>query len=72
MTAPGTTDGGVGPTEAARYLYGAAIVLVLLYAPDGLTGITRRVRTRLRPAAPAPAPATRPSASAVRTKEPTP
>ncbi|OQR63801.1 branched-chain amino acid ABC transporter permease [Streptomyces maremycinicus] len=72
VTAPGTTDGGVGPTEAARYLYGAAIVLILLYAPDGLRGLVRRVRTRLRPAPPAPAPATRPSASALRTKEPTP
>ncbi|MFI5874848.1 branched-chain amino acid ABC transporter permease [Streptomyces sp. NPDC051445] len=72
VTAPGTTGGGVGPTEAARYLYGAAIVLVLLYAPDGLRGLTRRVRTRPRPASPAPAPTAPPTASAVRTKEHTP
>lgn len=72
VAAPGTTDGAVGPTEAARYLYGAAIVLILLYAPDGLRGPVRRVRARLRRAAPARTPETRPSASAVRTKEPTP
>ncbi|MGW0657601.1 ABC transporter permease subunit [Streptodolium elevatio] len=40
---------GVGPTEAARYLYGAAIVLVLLFAPGGLAGLARR-----RPRAPKP------------------
>ncbi len=43
-----STEGAVGPTEAARYLYGAAIVLVLLYAPDGLHGLVRRARDRLR------------------------
>ncbi|MFI2425711.1 branched-chain amino acid ABC transporter permease [Streptomyces sp. NPDC018955] len=48
VTAPGTTEGAVGPTEAARYLYGAAIVLVLLHAPDGLHGLARRVRDRVR------------------------
>lgn len=72
VTAPGAGDGGIGPTEAARYLYGAAIVLVLLYAPDGLRGLVRRVHARLRPAAPSPAAANRPPASAVRAKEPTP
>ncbi|MFE9675594.1 branched-chain amino acid ABC transporter permease [Streptomyces sp. NPDC006259] len=51
VTAPGTGgEGAIGPTEAARYLYGAAIVVILLYAPDGLHGLTRRVRARLRPA----------------------
>ncbi|MFF9488913.1 branched-chain amino acid ABC transporter permease [Streptomyces sp. NPDC014676] len=48
VTAPGSTEGAVGPTEAARYLYGAAIVLVLLYAPDGLHGLARRVQGRVR------------------------
>ncbi|MEY9490655.1 branched-chain amino acid transport system permease protein [Streptomyces calvus] len=48
VTAPGSTEGTVGPTEAARYLYGAAIVLVLLYAPDGLHGLARRARDRVR------------------------
>ncbi|MEV6612744.1 branched-chain amino acid ABC transporter permease [Streptomyces sp. NPDC051051] len=51
VAAPGTGgEGAIGPTEAARYLYGAAIVVILLYAPDGLHGLTRRVRARLRPA----------------------
>ncbi|MFE2279823.1 branched-chain amino acid ABC transporter permease [Streptomyces sp. NPDC059454] len=48
VAAPGSAEGAVGPTEAARYLYGAAIVLVLLYAPDGLHGLARRVQDRLR------------------------
>ncbi|MFC8035882.1 branched-chain amino acid ABC transporter permease [Streptomyces griseoincarnatus] len=48
VAAPGSAEGAVGPTEAARYLYGAAIVLVLLYAPDGLHGLARRARDRLR------------------------
>ncbi|MFC8423364.1 branched-chain amino acid ABC transporter permease [Streptomyces sp. NPDC057236] len=48
VTAPGSAEGAVGPTEAARYLYGAAIVLVLLYAPDGLHGLARRARDRVR------------------------
>lgn len=79
VTAPGTAEGGVGPTEAARYLYGAAIVVVLLYAPDGLHGLTRRVRARLkrgRPRTPDPdttsTTATLPPASAARPKEHTP
>ncbi|MEU7415823.1 branched-chain amino acid ABC transporter permease [Streptomyces antibioticus] len=80
VAAPGTTDGGVGPTEAARYLYGAAIVLVLLYAPDGLHGLARRARARIRarpwPAARTRSPKSPPtdptSATAARAKEPTP
>ncbi|MFF9809709.1 branched-chain amino acid ABC transporter permease [Streptomyces coeruleorubidus] len=77
VAAPGTTDGAVGPTEAARYLYGAAIVLILLFAPDGLHGLVRRLRARLRRRRTAPPPVdaaspSRPPASAVRAKEPTP
>lgn len=77
VAAPGTTDGTVGPTEAARYLYGAAIVLILLFAPDGLHGLVRRLRARLRSrrAAPPPTDTTAPSlppTPAARTKEPTP
>ncbi|GAA3560174.1 branched-chain amino acid ABC transporter permease [Streptomyces osmaniensis] len=77
VAAPGTTDGPVGPTEAARYLYGASIVLILLFAPDGLHGLVRRLRARLRRSrtAPPPSNATSPSQStapAVRAKEPTP
>ena len=56
VAAPGTTDGTVGPTEAARYLYGTAIVLILLFAPDGLHGLVRRLRARLRGRRAAPPP----------------
>ncbi|MFC8242022.1 branched-chain amino acid ABC transporter permease [Streptomyces chartreusis] len=76
VAAPGTTDGTVGPTEAARYLYGASIVLILLFAPDGLHGLVRRLRARVRrPRTAPPSNATspsRPTAPAVRAKEPTP
>lgn len=73
-----STEGAVGPTEAARYLYGAAIVLVLLYAPDGLHGLVRRARDRLRrrrtpttaPHTAVPSPP--PPAAAARPKEHTP
>lgn len=74
VAAPGTTGGTVGPTEAARYLYGAAIVLILLFAPDGLHGLVRRLRAR-RTAPSPPADTTSPSrrhTSAARAKEPTP
>ncbi|WP_320779954.1 branched-chain amino acid ABC transporter permease [Streptomyces sp. CRN 30] len=78
VATPGSGDGSVGPTEAARYLYGAAIVVILLYAPDGLSGLARRTRARLRRRPGAPAPSSdagappRPSATAVRAKEHTP
>ncbi|MFJ4277464.1 branched-chain amino acid ABC transporter permease [Streptomyces massasporeus] len=77
VAAPGTTDGTVGPTEAARYLYGTAIVLILLFAPDGLHGLLRRLRARLRGRRAAPPPvgtasASLPPTTAVRAKEPTP
>lgn len=36
--------GGVEPADAARYLYGAAIVAVLVFAPGGLGAIGRRLR----------------------------
>ncbi|MFJ6000172.1 branched-chain amino acid ABC transporter permease [Streptomyces sp. NPDC092370] len=73
VAAPGTTDGTVGPTEAARYLYGAAIVLILLFAPDGLHGLVRRLRARrtASPRANTTSPS-RPYAPAARAKEPTP
>ncbi len=48
VATPGSGDGSIGPTEASRYLYGAAIVVILLYAPDGLHGLARRTRARLR------------------------
>ncbi|WP_432058080.1 branched-chain amino acid ABC transporter permease [Streptomyces sp. bgisy022] len=77
VAAPGSAEGAVGPTEAARYLYGAAIVLVLLYAPDGLHGLARRTRERLRrrrarPPAEPPVPSPPHAPAAARTKEHTP
>ncbi|MEW2289214.1 branched-chain amino acid ABC transporter permease [Streptomyces sp. NPDC047841] len=61
VAAPGSADGTVGPTEAARYLYGAAIVVVLLHAPDGLHGLTRRLRARVRRTGPHTRPSPHPS-----------
>nr|WP_224754868.1 branched-chain amino acid ABC transporter permease [Streptomyces chumphonensis] len=46
---PGGPGHVVGPTEAARYLYGAAIIVVLRYAPGGLAGLLRRRPARARP-----------------------
>jgi branched-chain amino acid transport system permease protein len=44
---------GVTPGVAARFLYGAAIVAILLFEPRGLAGLgaalTARRRTRRRP-----------------------
>jgi branched-chain amino acid transport system permease protein len=56
-----TSAGGSGLAagEAARYLYGAAIVLVILFLPGGLAGIPQRFRRRR-----AGPPAGPPSASA--------
>jgi branched-chain amino acid transport system permease protein len=38
-----TEPGGEGlqPSDAARFLYGAAVVAVLIYAPHGLAGLSR-------------------------------
>jgi branched-chain amino acid transport system permease protein len=41
LAEPGS--GGVGATELSRFVYGAAIVAVLLFARDGLAGLVRRV-----------------------------
>ncbi|WP_406379227.1 branched-chain amino acid ABC transporter permease [Streptomyces sp. NBC_00197] len=46
---PGT--GGVAPGEAARYLYGAAVVAVVLFLPGGLVRVAARFRVRPRPGA---------------------
>ena len=40
LAEPGT--GGVGAAEFSRFVYGAAIVAVLLFARDGLAGLVRR------------------------------
>lgn len=44
---PGT--GGIAPGEAARYLYGAAVVAVVLFLPDGLVRVAARRRVGSRP-----------------------
>ncbi|WP_329294884.1 branched-chain amino acid ABC transporter permease [Streptomyces pseudovenezuelae] len=48
VSAPGA--GGIAPGEASRYLYGAAVVLVVLFLPGGLVGtaVRRRVTTHPR------------------------
>jgi branched-chain amino acid transport system permease protein len=47
----GRGEGGLAAGEAARFLFGTAIVLVILFEPAGLAGIARRVtgRGRRRP-----------------------
>ncbi|WP_396703269.1 branched-chain amino acid ABC transporter permease [Microbispora sp. H10836] len=56
-------SGGVSPAEAARILYGAAVVAVVLFLPGGLAGLATRLgRVRLKElkwAKSAPAPASR-------------
>jgi branched-chain amino acid transport system permease protein len=37
---------GLQPSDAARYLYGAAVVAVLIFAPHGLSGLGRRIFDR--------------------------
>jgi branched-chain amino acid transport system permease protein len=37
---------GLQPSDAARFLYGAAVVAVLIFAPQGLAGIARRLGRR--------------------------
>ena len=39
VSAPG--GGGLQPADAARFLYGAAVVAVLIFAPQGLAGLSR-------------------------------
>jgi branched-chain amino acid transport system permease protein len=54
----GAGGSGLAAGEAARYLYGLAIVLVILFAPGGLAGIARRLRRgRAGPGRGAPRPA---------------
>jgi branched-chain amino acid transport system permease protein len=42
LAEPGS--GGVGASEFSRFIYGAAIVAVLLFARDGLAGLVRRTQ----------------------------
>src|SRR3954464_11822070 len=48
---------GLQPSQAARLIYGAAIIAVLLYLPGGLASIRGRVRRKPAREEPAPAPA---------------
>ncbi|MFF5107582.1 branched-chain amino acid ABC transporter permease [Streptosporangium sp. NPDC000509] len=54
-------SGGVSPAEAARVLYGAAVVVIVLFLPGGLLGLAGRLRPaagrRLAPAPASPVPA---------------
>jgi branched-chain amino acid transport system permease protein len=43
---PGSS--GLQPSDAARFLYGAAVVAVLIFVPGGLAGLGRRIRPRTR------------------------
>jgi branched-chain amino acid transport system permease protein len=47
VAAPG--QGGLVASQAARFLYGAFIVLVVLFQPSGLAGLAQRFRRRRRP-----------------------
>jgi branched-chain amino acid transport system permease protein len=64
-------SGGIGAAEVSRFLYGIAIVVVLLYAHDGVAGLFRA----LRPASPEPAEspaASRPAPQSPEVKETVP
>lgn len=62
----GAGEGGLAPGEAARYLFGLAIILVVLFQPSGLAGLAGRFRRRSREPDEGP-----PSRSAAATSEPT-
>lgn len=52
----GAGGNGLAAGEAARYLYGLAIVLVVAFQPSGLAGIGRRLGRRRRTPQPPPTP----------------
>lgn len=58
VAAPG--EPGIGASQAANFLYGALVVLVILFQPSGLAGLTQRFRRRPRAPEPAAAPASSP------------
>jgi branched-chain amino acid transport system permease protein len=59
-------QGGLAAGEAARFLYGLAIVLVILFEPAGLAGLAARFKRRGRDPGPDPGggPVTAPDAAA--------
>jgi len=38
----GREESGISPVEASNYLYGIAILAILVFAPGGLAGLVRR------------------------------
>jgi len=44
----GPGEGGLAAGEAARYLFGLAIILVVLFQPSGLAGLAERFRRKGR------------------------
>ncbi len=62
-----TGGGGLQPSQAARLVYGAAIIAVLLYLPGGLAGLGQRLRRRK---APGDTPASPPEPSGARSSSP--
>jgi branched-chain amino acid transport system permease protein len=46
VAAPGSD--GLQPADASRFIYGAAVIAVLIFAPGGLSGLGRRITGRLR------------------------
>jgi branched-chain amino acid transport system permease protein len=44
----GAGEGGLAPGEAARYLFGLAIILVIMFEPAGLAGFAHRFRRKSR------------------------
>ncbi|SDD23801.1 branched-chain amino acid transport system permease protein [Geodermatophilus telluris] len=52
VSAPG--EGGINAGIAARYLFGLAIIIVVLFEPGGLAGFANRFRSRGRRSARAP------------------
>jgi branched-chain amino acid transport system permease protein len=60
--------GGLQPAQAARLIYGLAIILVLIYLPGGLAGIRRRARRK--PAGAEPEAETSPASSGARLPSP--
>ena len=71
LASPGSS-GGFTAADISRLLYGAAIVLVLLFAPDGISGLFRRLTRRRTPGGPAPTNAThdQPHSQSSEMKEP--
>jgi branched-chain amino acid transport system permease protein len=53
--------GGLQPSQAARIVYGAAIIAVLLWLPGGLSGIRERLRRRRFPSEPVQQPSAAPT-----------